>query len=147
MRPCTPRAAKRPSPRAWGTQKPDTSHRSQSSAQAVERARSDGKTAPSHQQPGLDDEIHPAGGGVERKHDQHRVADRGRGDEGDTEEDGHPTREQHRPLPPEQRAAAQGDDELRRTGEGGPHPEDDEHRRDALARGDAEGPTTPGKMT
>jgi hypothetical protein len=32
-----------------------------------------------------------------------------------------------------------GDDELRRTGEGGPHAEDDEHRRDALARGDAEG--------
>jgi general stress protein YciG len=83
--------------------------------------------APPRQQPGLDDELRPAGNRLDREHAQLRIVGGNRGqDEGDAADDGRAVGEQERPQIAKQRTAAQDDDELRRTGEGGPYAEDRE---------------------
>jgi hypothetical protein len=62
-----------------------------------------------------------------------------RDDVGDTGDHRHAAGEQHRPLVAELRTAAEGDDELRRTADGGPYAEDREDVRHAPGRGNAEG--------
>ena len=57
----------------------------------------------------------------------------------DAEADGPDAGEHHQPLGAELRAAAQGDDELRRTAEQGPHAEHGQDVSDAARRGRGEG--------
>jgi hypothetical protein len=85
-------------------------------------------TAP-REQPCLDDELNAAGGRVDREHAQRRLADGRHDDERDTEKDRRAVGEQQRPLIAELRAAAEGDDELRRTADDGPDAEDYEGSR------------------
>jgi hypothetical protein len=95
-------------------------------------------TAP-REQPGLDDELDAAGSRVDREHAQPRMGDDSRRDEeGDTADNRHPIGKQQWPLVAELRPAAEDDDKLHRTADGGPDAEDREDRRDASGRGHTE---------
>lgn len=95
-------------------------------------------TAP-RKQPSLYDELNAAGGCVDREHAQVRMANCRRDEERDTTDNRHAVGEQQRPLIAELRAAAENDDELRRTAHGCPDAEDRKDGRNASGRGHPEG--------